>query len=428
MICSLGGALRDQPKFALVEITGKGRGVRRTPGTTVRRISSRKRHIFPVVLLIVDAFVAVYFGRRHWFDLSVYHGAVRDWVHQGGHIYDYVLPGSGYGFTYPPVAAVFMLPMAVIGKHQTIVVSVVVNLIATAVIGYLLIDPLARRYGWDRWLALGLGGVLIAAYDPVRDTISYGQINLVLLAIVLADHRLLIVPGRRWGGVGIGLAAAVKLTPAMFVCYLLLGRRRSAGVVAATTAMVATLIGGMAAFGPSRVFWCDALWRTERVGNVASVTNQSLLGFVARFDPVEPDRLVWLLLAGAVAGWWAYRIRRDDHTGDGTFCFALTCVVMCLVSPVTWVHHLVWLLPPLALIVERVWDRRQVGPLIFTVVGYLVLASGIVWRWRVAPTPMTGLPDIQTFLGRNTDFWILAGLFLFLIVLRTLEAGIEDVS
>ncbi|WP_159061579.1 glycosyltransferase family 87 protein, partial [Streptomyces europaeiscabiei] len=170
----------------------------------------------------VTVFTATVPLLRDWFDLRVYHGAIDTWVHHDGRIYDYLVPGTTYGFTYPPFAAVAMLPMALVGLRTAIVLCLALDLVALAAVLYVLVGPLLRRYGW---FGTSLALCALALFEPLRDTFSFGQVNLLLLALVLADARLLATGRGRWAGVGIGLAAAVKLTPAIFIGLLLLARR-----------------------------------------------------------------------------------------------------------------------------------------------------------------------------------------------------------
>ncbi|HKT05773.1 MAG TPA: glycosyltransferase family 87 protein, partial [Rugosimonospora sp.] len=132
------------------------------------------------------AFLVAIPGRRGWFDASVYYGTVRSWLYHDGGIYAYVAPGTRYGFTYPPFAAVCMLPMALVSRSVAIAAVLVLNVAAAGAIGYWLVDPIARRHGWSRLFTWAVAGCLLAAYGPVRDTFSFGQVNLMLLAVVLA--------------------------------------------------------------------------------------------------------------------------------------------------------------------------------------------------------------------------------------------------
>src|SRR5262245_3231224 len=233
----------------------------------------------------VVLFLLALAARHGFFDLRVYYGALNHWVHDGGELYDYYLPKSTYGFTYPPFAALMMLPMTITGWPMAMVISVSMAVLATAVLLYWLVDPIARRQGWTRWYALAVAACLAAAFEPLRETVNFGQVNLVLVFIVAADLILFVGRGSRLGGFGIGLATAIKLTPGIFIVYLLVTKRWRAAVVASITAAAATILAAAVAPDASRVFWTDAVWNTDRVGAVAFISNQSLYGAVARLHP-----------------------------------------------------------------------------------------------------------------------------------------------
>ncbi|WP_240483632.1 glycosyltransferase 87 family protein [Streptomyces pathocidini] len=436
---------------------------------------------------------------RDWFDVGVYYGTVNDWIHGGGRIYDYLRPGTHYGFTYPPFAAVCMLPMALVGWPVAVAVSIGLSAAAAALLLHWLAGPAIRRAGWCGWFAFTVAGCLFALLEPVRDTVSFGQVNLVLVALVFADARLLtaardgddgrggsrgsgsspgsggsrgaeglapepsapgglldaqgqrrigldaaqgllvggepegVDPGSgggdgrgghlggdrhrgrplaarlaRCAGVGIGLATAIKLTPALFIGYLLVTRRWRAACVAVATAAAATLLAARIAPGASRTYWTEALWDTDRIGSLGYVSNQSLQGVLARLQPGEPERAAWLLCVLAVLAVWAWRARRAAADGDEWAGFALTGLAACLVSPITWVHHLVWAVPALALLADTAL-RRGRRPLLGASCGlYVLLCSSVVWLWRWNST------GVGAFLGANLYVWITLGLLIAL--------------
>ncbi|QIY94091.2 glycosyltransferase 87 family protein [Streptomyces sp. S1D4-11] len=352
------------------------------------------------LVLAVGVFTATVPLLRDWFDLRVYYGTVDAWVHHGGRIYDYWVPGTTYGFTYPPFAALTMLPMALIGLRTAIAVSVVLNLAALAVVVWILVGPALRRYGW---YGCALAACLLALLEPVRDTFSFGQVNLLLLALVLSDAWLLSTGRGRRAGVGIGLAAAIKLTPALFIGLLLLGRRWRAAGVATAVAAAATGLAAWAAPDASRFYWSEALWDTNRIGRLAYVSNQSLQGVLARLAaPGEPSRAVWAAAALLILCVWAWRTSWALADDDWTAAFALTGLAACLLSPITWVHHLVWLLPSFAVLLHR--HRARVAAAL-----YAVLCSSVVWLWFDDSSGLDG------FLGSNTYTWITLGLLLWLL-------------
>ncbi|WP_317441762.1 glycosyltransferase 87 family protein [Streptomyces collinus] len=342
----------------------------------------------------VSAFTATVPLLRDFFDLRVYYGTVHTWLAHGGRIYDYRVPGTAYGFTYPPFAALALLPLAVLGRPAAIAASLLVNLAALVVVLRILAGPGWRRYGWYRW---SLALCALALFEPLRDTFSFGQVNLVLLALVLTDCRLLSAGRDRWAGAGIGLAAAVKLTPALFIGLLLLTRRWRAAAVAAAVALAATGLAAWADPGASRYYWTEALWDTGRVGRLDYVSNQSLQGVLARLG--EPDRAPWAAAVLMVLGVWAWRAGRAAAAGDWAAAFALTGVAACLVSPITWVHHLVWLLPAFV-VLARAGHPRLAGAL------YAVLCTSVVWLWFDDASGPDG------FAGSNAYTWVTLGLLL----------------
>ncbi|WP_326560328.1 glycosyltransferase 87 family protein [Micromonospora sp. NBC_01796] len=399
---------------------------------TFRR--TRYQVLFVLALaVLVAAFLSVAAVGHGFFDLKVYSGALHYWAREGGEIYDWLKPNSKYGFTYPPFAALVMLPLAYLPFTVSMVLSVSATVVVSVLLLWWLVDPIARRVGWTRWFALAVAALLAAAFEPMRETVDFGQVNMLLLVLVAADLLWLVRPGyaapgqvvpgsflpgrapagglrtpsryKRWAGVGIGLATAIKLTPGIFIVYLLVTGRWRAALTASGTAAVATLVAAAIAPDASREFWTTALWDTDRVGELAFISNQSLQGMVARLDPAQPSKLAWLILVGAAVVIWAWRVRAAVRIGDEVTGLALTGVLGALVSPVTWVHHLVWLIPALVLLVDHAYgspagSRRRRWLLAFAIVAYAVLCSRLVWPWEHDFTGVGG------FLGSNAYVWV----------------------
>jgi len=382
---------------------------------------SRRRRVVTVVALAVFvlAFDFVVAMRRGFFDLNVYYGALNYWA-DGGQIYDFLRPRTEYGFTYPPFAALTMLPMVLISWPVAVVISSLLTIGATALVLWWLVSRLPYQ---PKWYAFAVALCLVAAYEPMRDTFLFGQVNMVLLFLVMADAVLLLGRGSRWAGVGIGLAAAIKLTPGLFILYLLITKRWRAAGVATGTAAVATLLAAAVLPVESRVFWTEAIWNTDRIGVLSYVSNQSLQGVLARLFPTGPHQLMWLIGAVLLLAVWAWRVRRAVAGGDELTGIALTGVAQCLVSPVTWVHHLVFLIPALLLLVDsglRATGKRRKRLLGGALFAYLVLCSSLVWAWG------WDFSGIFGFLGGSAYVWISLGL-LFGLPLRSPDAqGVPD--
>lgn len=360
--------------------------------------------------LAVWAFLAVAAERHGFFDLKVYYGAINFWVHDGGQLYDYLLPKTGYGFTYPPFGAVVMSPMSLVGWPVAIAISVAISVCGMAAVLVWLLQPVIDRHGLSRWFTIAIALELAAAFEPMRETVNFGQVNVALLTLVAADILVLVRRGHRLSGIGIGLAAAIKITPGVFIVYLLVTRRWKAAAVATGTAAAATWLAATIAPDASRVYWTDAFWHTERVGSTAFVSNQSLNGIVSRFNPQSPSSSMYLAAALLALVVWIVRLRRAAAKRDEVAALALTGVFSCLVSPITWVHHLVWALPALVLMVDHSFDpRRSAGSrrrlLVITVATYAILCSRAVWAFEFQ---FTG----WGVLGSNVYALILVGLLV----------------
>ncbi|BBH65460.1 membrane protein [Actinoplanes sp. OR16] len=306
-----------------------------------------------------------------------------------------------YGFTYPPFAAMVMGPLAFLSWPVAVAAWITGNVICLVLLlHWFLPENLSRN--------LKIGALALLAlflFEPVRDTFSYAQVNLFLLLLVVAGLRY-----PRWAGVGIGLAAAIKLTPAVFIGYLLLSRQYRAAAVAAGTAVGATAIAAILAPHLSRTFWTEALWDTNRVGHTYIVSNQSLRGVVDRLEASSPW---WLLSVALVVVCWAWWVRKHG-AADPAAALALTGLLSCLISPISWVHHLVWLLPAFFLLLDRsIGNPKRLGVLAAL---YVVMCSSLPWLWWDRPIGW------DVFLGVNAYVWVTLALG-GLLVTSSVRAG-----
>jgi alpha-1,2-mannosyltransferase len=362
---------------------------------------TRRRQVLIVLAaaVAVGVFLVTVPTFREFFDLGVYRGAVRWWLLDGNELYDFLYQGTEYGFTYPPFAALVFSPLALTSWPVAVALGLAVNTAAVALLLRWFLTPIVRRHHRPMWFVGSLVFLAVLVFEPARDTFSFGQVNLALLVLVWADQRAL-ATGRRWAGVGIGLASAIKLTPAVFIGYLLITRQYRAAATAIATAAGATLLAAAVAPETSQRFWFGALWDTGRVGHLEYVSNQSLRGVAARLDLPS---LWWLAAVGVVLVFWFLRVRRTPDLIAG---FALTGIVACLISPVTWVHHLVWLLPPLFLLTDAALRARSRRRLVALAATYVILSSSVVWLW------WAGAEGFLAAIGSNTYVWISIALLL----------------
>ena len=277
--------------------------------------------------------------------------------HLASPLYDWT-GQNGVQFTYPPFAAVIfsvasVLPWTVLRWAMTLA-----SLAALGLSLWLTFGALGYRDRTAVRLAATLGvSALALATEPVQQTLALGQVNLLLMLLVVAD---LLTAGagagrtRWWHGIGIGIAAGVKLTPLIFIPYLVLVRRYRQAAVATVT-FVATVVLGYAVLPrDSGRYWVHGLvFNANRIVFLGTRGNQSLRGVLTRLaGSVTAGTAPWfavaalVLVIGLAAAALLYRA---GHPVPGMVACALTGL---LVSPLSWDHHWVWVAPGLALLVH----------------------------------------------------------------------------
>ncbi len=257
--------------------------------------------------------------------------------------------------------------------------------------------------------------------EPVWLTFYFGQINLVLCALVLVDLTATVrVAGRRLPrGVLVGLAAALKLIPLVFVPYLFVTRQARAAWTSLAAFVGITLVA--AAVDPSETWAYFTHYATDaqRVGGVFFISNQSLRGSVDRLDHrVVSVGLVTvasgvLLVAGIALARWA-------HRASSPFLGILVCATTgMLVSPITWEHHLVWAVPIL-LWLACAADRPAGGPV------WAAAAAGVLVWAPVLHVPSGGDHELHEhgwqLLAGNSFFGLMVAFLLGVTVLLAVRA------
>ena len=334
----------------------------------------------------------------------------------GGHavLHDsrlYLALAYGHWFTYSPFAAMVFVPVAAL---PLAVARVLWDLVSVAALAYacVLILKLAGLLP-SRLMVAGVVAAAMAL-DPVWQTLFLGQINLILLALILTDIWLLARgPAGLAAGAGVGLAAAIKLTPAIFIVFFLLAGRTRAAVVAAGTFVLCGLAGFLLAPHASALYWEHLSHDTRRVG-APYISNQSPYAAAIRIAGGQGHIGWWWVavsLGFAVVGLAVATVlaRRGDWLAAAT----VTGTAGLLVSPISWAHHWVWVLPALVLLLRAGYRMAAAA-------GYLLFAVAPFWF-----TPHAAGPREYGFHGLLTlvaNCFLVAGLiFLGFMALTELR-------
>ncbi len=263
----------------------------------------------------------------------------------------------GLPFTYTPFAGLVFVPFARLTHEAATIIWTALSLTALYRSSYLLAREIEGRAlpSWTR-LELTLGFYAFAlATEPVWATLEFGQINLLIMWLVLED--LLWRRNRVWRGALIGVATGLKLIPGLFIVFLVLTRRfRAAGVAA--LAFGATILAGFAV-QPDQTwqYWTHIAYDPSRVGRVGYIGNQSLNGVITRTFPPDGSRAIWFALAVAVVLVSLWTATRLWDAGLRVPAVAAVGLVTLLASPISWNHHWVWFVVVIAALLEPALGR-----------------------------------------------------------------------
>ncbi|WP_437114708.1 glycosyltransferase 87 family protein [Streptomyces longispororuber] len=310
----------------------------------------------------------------------------------GRDLYGFTVTEWDLPATYPPFAALLFVPAAWLPLPVLKAAFLVGNTALLALLTRLSLTcaGLPRRPG-----AVPAATALFLWLEPVFQTVLFGQVNLALACLVLWDlTRPDGAPGK---GAALGVAAGIKLTPALFIAYLVLARRPREAATATAALAGTVLVGALALPAASVDFFTRRLYETERVGKAWIVDNQSLQGLAARVLHTLDPGPAWLLPAAAVAAAGLWLAARAATPARAVLLAAGTAL---LVSPISWSHHWVWCVPLLAVLAaERRYRLAAAVAALFTArTLWLVPHQGdrdlhLPW-WQqplAAPYPLLGL-------------------------------------
>ena len=387
-------------------------------------VTAAWRLIRPLVFLAVMAAFAHacwrLFGHLPYLiDADVYRMGGQAWLdhrplYAGGAMFR-TQAGLELPFTYPPLAAIVFSPLALVPLTAAGVLITVTTLLALVASVWMVLTGV-RAFGdatsiagpaWATRCALSV--VIVAAsvttLEPIRANFSFGQINVVLMALVIADCMPRRTPWPR--GVLLGLTIALKLTPAVFLLYFALRRDVRSAMWALGSFAAATAVGFALAWQDSWQYWTRTVRNTDRIGSATWNTNQNAAGALARLPLGDAARFgLWTLSCLAVLAltvWAVRRILRADEPTLGLICVALFGLV---VSPVSWSHHWVWALPAVTVLAVLAYRRRDAALAMLAAAGTALM----VWP------PIDLLPEHheaaaawwRQLLGMSYVWWALA--------------------
>ena len=341
-------------------------------------------------------------------DLHVYLGGAAALDHPGtlyGYVYADQTPDFPLPFTYPPFAAVIFYPLHLLPFGLVAFlwqVATMVALYGAIRISQRLLSAPADPRAAMLWTAVSMW------IEPLRSTFDYGQINVFLMLGVLWA-----VYTTRWwlSGLLVGIAAGIKLTPAVSGIYFA-GARRWREVAFSVVVFVATVgVSALVVGDQARYYFTDLLGDARRVGPIATSFNQSWRGAISRILGHDAGFGPLVLAAIAVTAVVAVLAWRALDGSDRLGRLLVVELFGLLFSPISWTHHWVWLVPLM------IWAIH--GPL-----RERAGARMVGWGWLALI--LIGVPWLLSFaqptIWQTSRPWYLAwaGLVYVLAALATL--------
>ncbi|MFF3228542.1 glycosyltransferase 87 family protein [Nocardia suismassiliense] len=333
---------------------------------------------------------------------------------------------AGLLYTYTPFSTIAFIPIVAIPWLYVADTWLVLNLLA--LFGCVLISW--RILGYRITARLTAVSALLAItcvfIEPVRTTLFYGQINLMLMLLVLWDFSR--AGGSKLRGIGVGLAAGIKLVPSYFVVQFLALRQWRSAATAVAVFVASIVLAWIVLPTDSRQYWTSTFFQSNRIADDMHPSNQSLRGAIAHLTHHPAPIWLWVLLAGAVA-LVSLAITAGLHQrGERLLAVTLAGLTACAVSPFSWDHHWVWFVPLFVYLVHKAQSQWRW----WIVVAALFVSIG-AWTWEYDPDyVVVGLflfppwwPGAQILINSFVIVYAVVLVCAGLLLLRLRREGVE---
>lgn len=270
---------------------------------------------------------------------------------------------SGFAFIYPPLAGVLFVPLTHMDEETMELVWTWASLAAAWLVLTMASHRIAvtmertprRGFRWS-WLTplAGLAALGFALLiEPLQVHLMYGQINIFLVLLVAID---LLGYSPKWArGVGIGIAAGIKITPAAYALYFLVTKRWADLGRSLVAFLVTVLLGFAFRASDSWFFWTEEFFNGERGGGPGYRSNQALTGLLTRSgvdsDLAQAIMVPGLVIIAVIAGWAVLRLSRAGRPVS----VLLTLVLAVSISaPIAVTHHWVGIIVAVVLLASQI--------------------------------------------------------------------------
>jgi hypothetical protein len=291
-----------------------------------------------------------------------------------------------YPYIYWPFLAQLFTPFSVLSIRDFFIVFYVLNILLAFLGLYLVCELLSLRESKTNFPIMFLFFLLVANV-PLLSAIEYGQINLLVLDLILLSLVLLKKNRIYLSSLVLCGAVLIKIYPVLFLFVFLFQKRYKY--------LMWTALNGLGIFLLSIVLFGKAVW-VEFVKSglkvfsgttqspftlhyIAHINNNTLKSFFLQLVPSPQAALEfalsWLTPVFLV-GFLLYLFLAKTSLARDDFNFGTSIILMAslFISPITWFHHFVIMLFPLAYVMSRIVMEKRYGYLLpFCLLGVFIL-------------------------------------------------------
>lgn len=307
--------------------------------------------------------------------------------------------GKLFPFLYPPPSLLLFRPFLLFNYPHAKTLMLWSNHVLILVVLYLFFRKILDST-WDNLYLIPAIAYLYLFY-PLSENLSNGQVGLWILTSICLTW---LATKERWHPFWVALplvfGIVLKLYPILFLLVYLFRKEYRVIIYAAVLLAMISAFATVALPGEVWQDWYESVLSNgygREVGDVESATpaNQSINAFITRLfygRNVRFENLLnpppwaaltpyilssFVIAVSFVAAWWVSR-KGMNSPESLSIQFCLWILVMFLIAPFSWGHHLVHVLPPIYLSVLYAFKKRSI---------ILTAATGAIAIFLAYPFP-----------------------------------------
>lgn len=262
-------------------------------------------------------------------------------------------------YNYAPAATILFVPFTWVSQNAAEFIITTISLLSAWITLTIILASMEVKLAWQTKVLLY--GLILKIF-PVKLTLALGQINLVILALVIASFYFQYKKPYLAGSL-LSIASAIKLTPVPLILYFIIKKNTRVFISFFITLTALTILGAyFFDFPLSHYYYSHVVpelnSHTSRATLNATYMNQSVTALLGRWGIFGfTNSLVRYIFSGVFISWIGYRLAKTNSRMTDFILFSLLLIATTIFLPIfVWQHHYVVIIPLLcAVAVNHRW-------------------------------------------------------------------------